>query len=424
MVTRKSLNELKVSMPTHLSSCPRGNAPAAPPHASSPDSVNNLDAALRSGHAAAKRDIELQKTTHLKEQVDMVYLDWDDIFVEDMLGVGGFASVYLVTCPKLRRKHGKTTTTTTTTKAIAISDGSSSMISFDYSWADLSEMSIDESEDITDAYALKCLSNRTMARPRQFITAAADLVGEAFLLSRLSHPNIIQLYGVTAGNVAQSFTKKGGYFLVLEALDTTLHDQLQLWRKTRVASMDDFFKKTQNQSAPSMDERLSILSEIAKGMEYLHSNDVIFRDLKPENVGFDRNGVVKLFDFGLAREIRHDHLPGIAGSVMYLSPESILQKFNCKASDVYSFGIVTWEVVSLLRPYQEFQHPDDLKKAVAIGNLRPDIGAIKNHPVKTLIENCWRMDYTTRPTFRQIFRTLCAFRGTDKSRRTQTTANI
>ncbi len=408
MVSRKSMNESAIPMHSHLSRYTGESAPVSPSHISSQDSENNRDFALRAGLEASKRAIEFQKTTKLSQQVDLAYLDWDDIFVEDMLGVGGFASVCLVTCPKLRRKHGKSMKT--------VADGSSSVLSFDYSWAESSEMSIDESEFITDAYALKCLSNRTMSRPRQFITGAVDLVGEAFLLSHLSHPHIIQLHGVTTGNIAQSFTKKAGYFLVLEALDTTLHDKLYVWRKDPITSMEDFFKRSQHPSAPSIEERLSIVSDIAKGMEYLHSNDVIFRDLKPENVGFDRNGTVKLFDFGLARETKNDRLPGIAGSVLYLSPESILEMFSCKASDVYSFGIVTWEVVSLLRPYPDFHHPDELTKAVAIDRHRPDAGVV-NHPVKNLIESCWRLDHASRPTFRQVLRQLRDLKANSKPKR-------
>ena len=397
-----------ISQSNPMSSHSRQDVPSPPPHAASPDSVDRLDAALRAGHAAAQRAIKLEQTTKLSPKVDLVYLDWDDVFVEDMLGVGGFASVYLVTCPKLRRKHARGAKTG--------HDCSSSIQSFDRSWADLSEMSIDESEDISDAYALKCLSNRTISRPRQFITGACDMVGEAFLLGRLSHPNIIQLYGVTSGSTTQAYTKKGGYFLVLEALETTLNDKLQQWRKAPVTSIGDFMNRTQNQSVPSVDRRLGIVEDIAKGMEYLHSQNVIFRDLKPENVGLDRNGLVKLFDFGLAREIQNDRLPGIAGSVLYLSPETILENFNCKASDVYSFGILTWEVVSLARPYQEFCRPDELKNAVANDRLRPDSGLI-DHPVKSLIDSCWQRDYTTRPTFGEILRQLDGLRGNDKRRR-------
>lgn len=389
---------------------PSSPRPLPSPPGGSPHRVSdNLDVALRAGHVACERAIELHRTSKLSQQGDLAQLNWEDIFLEDMLGVGGFASVCLVTCPKLRPKGGRS--------GKGFNDGATSVISFDPSWgSSYMSMDMDESEELGDCYALKCLSNRTMANPRQFVTGAADLVGEAFLLSRLSHPNIIQLHAVTAGNIAEAFTKKGGYFLVLEALETTLSSKLQKWRKDPLASMDDFLTRSRHGSLPSVEERLSIAMSIAKGMEYLHSKNVIFRDLKPDNVGFDEDGMVKLFDFGLARETPHDRLPGMAGSMLYLSPETILEKFNCKASDVYSFGILTWELVSLRRPYPEFHQPNQLQKAVAIDGHRPDPRVV-THPIKDLIESCWQMNYAARPTFTQVLRCLEELRDNGKPRR-------
>ena len=64
-------------------------------------------------------------------------------------------------------------------------------------------------------------------RNSRYVNAAADLVGEAFLLSKLEHPNIVRLYGVTAGAVDQAFLHKGGFFLIMEALNSVLSDRLR-----------------------------------------------------------------------------------------------------------------------------------------------------------------------------------------------------
>eukprot|EP00934_Nitzschia_sp_Nitz4_P008438 Nitzschia sp. Nitz4//scaffold45_size130396//23838//25136//NITZ4_003434-RA/size130396-processed-gene-0.211-mRNA-1//-1//CDS//3329552353//8428//frame0 len=372
--------------------------------------------ASRAGHAAMSRAMELNQTTRMPCQVDLLQLNWEDVFVEELLGVGGFASVCLVSCPKLKKKHNSI-------KCNGF-DGGSGSFNFDPSWGQSCTsigsctMSVDSEAEL-DGYALKCLSNRTMSNLKHFITGAADLVSEAFILSRLSHPNIINLYGVTDGNIQDAFLKTGGYFLVMEALDTTLHSELQTWRSDRkqpVASMDDYFSRSQRSAAPSMVERLSIAMSIAKALDYLHSNNVLFRDLKPENVGFDRDGNVKLFDFGLARETTKDKLPGVAGSMLYLAPETILEKYNCKASDVYSFGILTWELASLQRPYPQFQTPNQLQRAVAIEGHRPDPRAV-THPVKELIESCWTFNPADRPTFPQVLRFLENLRDNAKPKK-------
>jgi serine/threonine protein kinase len=349
-------------------------------------------------------------------------LEWDDLFVEELLGVGGFASVYLATCPKLWQRQNKGSDNM---------ENSSSVFSHDHSWAlsgrsgtssgtsMMSGMSLDESTaELTGAYAVKYLSNRTMADPKQYATGARDLAGEAFLLSRLSHPNIIQLYGVTAGDVSDAFTKRGGLFLVLEALVTTLTQELHAWRKTPLASLDDFVKQNQQSSVPSTSGRLDIAAEIAKGMHYLHSHDIIFRDLKPDNVGFDRAGGVRLFDFGLAREVnkKENRLNGVAGSMMYLAPETVLGKYSCKSSDVYSFGILLWELMSLERPFPEFDQPNQLQKAVSIDGHRPNLSSMPER-VAALIRSCWQSNHDARPSFLDIIPSLRALKQFRKQKR-------
>jgi serine/threonine protein kinase len=365
--------------------------------------ANELECVLRAGQAAAERSTSLQKSTQLEVQRDLAQLSWDDIFVEDFLGVGGFACVCLVTCPKLYKKSLKTTGDGSCLDSV---DG---WAPSEDSWASSDVSLSSDTEDLSKFYACKCLSSRTMASPKQFISGATDLVAEAFLLSRLSHPNIIRIYGVTAGNTSEAFLKRGGYFLMLEVLDSTLNDMIQVWRRDPVSSLQDFFKKA-NSSIPSVEERLSIIMGVAKGMEYLHSQNILFRDLKPHNVGLDREGNVRLFDFGLARETTQQQRSGIAGSLRYMSPETLMHKFTCQASDVYSFGVLVWELCTLLIPYPDFQRPSEFKQAVGVEGHRPDGGAV-DHPVKTLIEECWTGDPSQRTTFSRIVSVLEGYCG-------------
>lgn len=389
------------------------------PRAASPNSTTSIDFALIAGQLAAARVQKLEESSRLPPpSLDLMHLKWDDIFVEDLLGVGGFASVYLVTCPKLWKRQGR--------RHGSFMETSSSMLSCDPSWAnsDMSgmSMSMDESTStLKGAYAVKYLSKRTMSDPKLYVTGACDLAGEAFLLSRLSHPNIIQLHGVTSGNISDAFNKKGGYFLVMEALDSTLTNELKAWRKTPLSSIEDFIKRTQGSSAPSLRDRIDIAIDIAKGMDYLHNRNIIFRDLKPDNVGFDRAGQVRLFDFGLAREVIGTRHKGVAGSVMYLAPETMLGKFNCKASDVYSFAIVFWELMSLQRPYPEFRQPNQLQKAVSIEGHRPDLITVPER-VAALIRACWQSNHEARPSFAQLIPYLGGLKHVRKPQRPPTAA--
>jgi serine/threonine protein kinase len=85
---------------------------------------------------------------------------------------------------------------------------------------------------------------------------------------------------------------------------------------------------------------------VCDALKYLHKNNIIYRDLKPANVGFDDSGVVKMFDFGLARHM-DDCERAIAGSLRYMAPETMLGEGSDAKSDVYSFGILLYEVVTL-----------------------------------------------------------------------------
>lgn len=260
-------------------------------------------------------------------------------------------------------------------------------------------------------YAVKCLSKQTIEQGykeedhnSRYSAAASDLVGEAFLLSKLDHPNIVRLYGVTGGSIDQAFLHRGGFFLVMEALNSVLDDMIQVWRKDAVHSVGDFLRKA-TEAVPCVEERLAIALEIARGMDYLHSKKIIFRDLKPHNVGTDREGGLRLFDFGLARECSSGLCSGKAGSRRYMAPETIANKVTCFASDVYSFGITLWELIGLVRPVH-FENADEFERTVCLCNYRPSIDVVEDAAIRSLIESCWQKDFQQRPTFSSIIDSL------------------
>lgn len=136
---------------------------------------------------------------------------------------------------------------------------------------------------------MKCLRPQIQANVNQFIIGAEDLVHETALLASLDHPNIIQLYGLASGSVSNAFVLNDGYFILLDRLSETLTDRISTWK------LDPGVIKKK----PPVNE-LSIARDIAEAVSYLHSKRIVFRDLKPDNAGFDFNGVLKLFDFGFA----------------------------------------------------------------------------------------------------------------------------
>jgi serine/threonine protein kinase len=210
-------------------------------------------------------------------------------------------------------------------------------------------------------YALKCLKTETKADESSLERALEDLAVEADILSRLRHDNIISLHGVSKGGVAQSLLdSEWGYFLVLDMLSETLQDRLKVWRQgieskssSSSSSSSSSFLGRRSVSNSAVMQRLQLAGlGVARGMNYLHQQQIIIRDLKPENVGFALDGTAKLFDFGFAREAHMLKRDEMAGSPRYMSPETFLGTGTATfASDVFSFGIVLFEVCTLQKPY-------------------------------------------------------------------------
>ncbi|KAL3801279.1 hypothetical protein HJC23_012679 [Cyclotella cryptica] len=166
-------------------------------------------------------------------------------------------------------------------------------------------------------YALKHLRSGLIDvyKSSQCAQFATDLVREAEILSVLQHPNIIKLRGVSFLDATGFVHGPKGYFLIIDRLDETLVDRIAKWKqgpkKGRFdrlqSSVANAVSKAAKKKERGSDEvillhqQLEVMLQIAAAIVYLHDKNIIFRDLKPANVGFDVRGDAKLFDFGLAK---------------------------------------------------------------------------------------------------------------------------
>jgi serine/threonine protein kinase len=159
---------------------------------------------------------------------------------------------------------------------------------------------------------------------------------EAKLLASLNHPNIAAIYGLEE--------YEGSHVLVLELVDgVTLDDRLK-------------------RGAISLEEALAIAVQITEALEAAHEKGVIHRDLKPANIKLDRQGTVKVLDFGLAKMREADSsgvflsnsptimsasVPGmIVGTAAYMSPEQAKGKETDRTTDIWAFGCVLFEMLT------------------------------------------------------------------------------
>ncbi|KAJ4976541.1 hypothetical protein NE237_001647 [Protea cynaroides] len=159
----------------------------------------------------------------------------------------------------------------------------------------------------------------------------------------------------------------------------------------------------------ALQKLIAMALEIARGMEYIHSQGVIHRDLKPENILLDEDFHPKIADFGIACEEAYcDSLVGDQGTFRWMAPELIKHKAYGRKVDVYSFGLILWEMVAGTIPY-EGMIPVQVAYAVVNKNLRPDIPPNCPPALRALIEQCWAQKPENRPEFWQIVKVLEQF---------------
>lgn len=245
----------------------------------------------------------------------------------------------------------------------------------------------------------------------EYAQAASDLVMEAEFLSSLQHPNIIKLRGVSFDGPEGFQHGPKGFFLIIDRLDDTLDRRLRKWKRARKGILSNIKTK----GADITEKQWDVCLRIAAALDYLHKKNIIFRDLKPANVGFDVRGDVKLFDFGLATIMSPEGDPYVdtfemsgAGSPRYMAPEllkEIPDSYNLKA-DVYTFGIVAWQILSLQLPYSFVQSRQHLVDYVVKQGWRPEIPESWPEAIKEKLNASFDVQMANRPTMSSFYETI------------------
>jgi len=152
---------------------------------------------------------------------------------------------------------------------------------------------------------------------------------EARAAGRLSHPNIVTVYDFGEDN--------GRYFIAMEFLEGgTLRDILQ------------------TRGSLPVEEAVDIACQVLAALQHAHSHQVIHRDVKPDNIHILPDGQIKLTDFGIARLTEEASLTGegqIFGTPSYMSPEQIEGRFIDHRSDIFSLGVVLYEMLAGRKPF-------------------------------------------------------------------------
>lgn len=278
--------------------------------------------------------------------------------------------------------------------------------------------------------------------------ALRDLETEAHFLARAApHPNVIRLHGTSRDPVGSK-----SCFLLMDRLYETLEDRLEFWSAKEVkirrrirrskatmamAMMSMPWKNNVGDSALGsssgsgslqdewmLSERFSYALDVTSALAHLHSIGIMHRDLKPNNIGFDINGDLRLFDFGLAADLAPDrHYTARAGTVRYMAPENFMGGNYDEKVDVYSFAILLWEMIELRVPFRSVDMAS-FKGKVVVGGYRPNLkhnrrGSNANSssssskwskPMMEFITKCWdgspKDRYSSREAHDELHRLL------------------
>ncbi|KAJ0505834.1 putative dual-specificity kinase TKL-Pl-4 family [Helianthus annuus] len=205
-----------------------------------------------------------------------------------------------------------------------------------------------------------------------------EFAQEVYIMRKIRHKNVVQFIGAC--------TEPSNLCIVTEFMSGgSVYDYLHKQKGT--------FK------LPIL---LKVAIDISRGMNYLHQNNIIHRDLKAANLLMDENDVVKVADFGVARvKAQTGVMTAETGTYRWMAPEVIEHKPYDLKADVFSFGIVLWELLSGKLPY-EYLTPVQAAIGVVQKGLRPTIPKNTQPKLAELLGKCWHKDPSIRPNFAEI----------------------
>eukprot|EP00980_Cylindrotheca_fusiformis_P012896 scaffold3211_cov120-Cylindrotheca_fusiformis.AAC.4 len=278
-----------------------------------------------------------------------------------------------------------------------------------------------------ERYAIKQINDHLSTASK--VDGAVDLAIESKFLSSMAHPNII--------NLVATPTESSTYFLVLDRIYGSLDEKIfQEWlpeanqskKKMTPFALFGGGGAGQQQQKKLWQARLRALHDVAKGMVYLHENNIIHRDIKPQNIGMDVHGNANIFDFGLVKELlpqdnigneneyratgrtgtrkvrkkdnNRNYPPG-GGKMLFMAPEVVVYKPYGKPVDIYSFALTFWETMAMKKVFQTIS-VGKLTTMVLEKGKRPPIPRGWPKEIGDMLKRAWATNPQDRPTANEV----------------------
>ncbi|GMI99514.1 SUGAR INSENSITIVE 8 [Hibiscus trionum] len=212
-----------------------------------------------------------------------------------------------------------------------------------------------------------------------------EFKSEVLIMRKLRHPNVVLFMGAVTRppdlSIVTEFLHRGSLYRLIHRPNNQLDER----------------------------RRLRMALDTARGMNYLHNCTpvIVHRDLKSPNLLVDKNWVVKVCDFGLSRMKHSTYLSSMstAGTAEWMAPEVLRNEPSDEKCDVYSFGVILWELSTLQQPWKGM-NPMQVVGAVGFQHRRLDIPDDVDPAIAEIIRKCWHTDPKLRPTFAEIMAAL------------------
>ena len=223
---------------------------------------------------------------------------------------------------------------------------------------------------------------------------------EVTVWHKLDHPNVTKFVGASMGTTnlkiptadsENSLPQRACCVVVEYVSGGTLKQYLIRNRRKKLA-----FKVV-----------IKLALDLSRGLSYLHSEKIVHRDVKTDNMLLDVQSNLKIADFGVARveALNPKDMTGETGTLGYMAPEVIDGKPYNRRCDVYSFGICLWEIYCCDMPYPDLSFVD-VSSAVVLHNLRPEIPRCCPTVLANIMKKCWDGNPQRRPEMEEVVKML------------------
>ncbi|CAN1846064.1 Serine/threonine-protein kinase STY13 [Linum perenne] len=230
----------------------------------------------------------------------------------------------------------------------------------------------------------------------------ADFIQEVAVWHKLDHPNVTKFIGATMGSADLQIQTENGQISMPKNICCVVVEYLP-----GGAVKNYLIKNRRRKLAFKVVVQMAL--DMARGLSYLHSQKVVHRDVKTENMLLDKTRTVKIADFGVARveASNPNDMTGETGTLGYMAPEVLNGEPYNRKCDVYSFGICLWEIYCCDMPYPDLSFSEVTSAVVRqvhciFLNLRPEIPRCCPSSLANVMKRCWDANPDKRPEMEEV----------------------